>query len=292
MSDVHAQPFPGPGAGPGPQRSSSAPAANWNRSLLEPTAPHDDLSFAELSRVYNYQTVSDRAKLFTRLIIKECHARIHPANQVRVLDVGCGKGIELCVDYQWALREQAAELWGLEPDKNLSIRPGLFHRHQSALMEEADLPADSFDVAYSFMVMEHVLDPDAFLRAVHRCLKPGGVYLFATPNKRHYFTRIASALHALKLDEMVLRAINRQSVDEYHYPVQYRFNDEKRINAAARELGFLAPEFVYLEEEGPFGYFPRPLRFIYHALAAKRRIIRQPKSLLTMMCRLTKPNAS
>ena len=29
----------------------------------------------------------------------------------------------------------------------------------------------------------------------------------------------------VRLDELVLRLIHRQVVDEYHYPVQYRFNE-------------------------------------------------------------------
>ena len=59
-------------------------------------------------------------------------------------------------------------------------------------METADLPENYFDLAYSYMVMEHVADPVGFLKALVKCLQPGGVYVFLTPNKRHYFTITAS----------------------------------------------------------------------------------------------------
>jgi SAM-dependent methyltransferase len=166
----------------------------------------------------------------------------------------------------------------------------LFDQWRTALMEDADLPAAHFDIAYSFMVMEHVANPTGFMSAVMRCLRPGGVYVFATPNRRHYFTRLASALHAIGLDEVVLRAaVGKKRVDEYHYPVQYRFNDERQINRAAKTLECLAPEFIYLEESGPIGYFPKPARFIYHALRWKRRLIQRRSALITMLCRIRKP---
>lgn len=257
---------------------------------LGPQAAHDDLSFSELAKRYNFgQAVSERSRLFTRLVLKECQVRSEPGRPLRVLDIGCGKGIELCVDYQWAIRRLADEFWGLEPDRNLVPSTGLFDHYRTDLMEQADLPGDFFDVAYSFMVMEHVSDPEGFLRALRLCLKPGGVYLFATPNKRHYFTRIASTLHALKLDELVLRAVRPGAVDAYHYPVQYRFNDERRINQCAQRAGFEPPEFVYVEEEGPIGYFPRPLRFLYHATMLKRRLVRNPRALITMIGRVRTP---
>ena len=157
------------------------------------------------------------------------------------------------------------------------------------MMETADLPTNSFDLSYSFMVMEHVADPGQFMQAMMNCLKPGGVYLFITPNKRHYFTRIATALHALHLDEAVLRMIKRGAVEEYHYPVQYRFNDERCIDACARQIGFEKPEYAYVESDGPRGYFPGPLRLIYHVLSLKRKIIQHPGSLAGLICRMTKP---
>lgn len=256
---------------------------------MRPEAPHDEFTFEQLGQSYNFESISDRARVFTRLVIDECRNR--SGGPVRVLDIGCGKGIELCADFQWAIREHTADYWGLEPDRSIVTPAGLFDAVQQCVLEDADLPHSQFDVAYSFMVMEHVDDPARFMQTVHRSLRPGGVYLFATPNNRHYFTRIASALHALHVDELVLRAVRRESAPEYHYPVRYRFNSESAINACAQAVGFAPPEYVYLEELGPRSYFPRPLRFIFHALAAKRRLIHQRNALITMVCRMTKPLA-
>ncbi|MBT8487165.1 MAG: class I SAM-dependent methyltransferase [Phycisphaerae bacterium] len=265
-------------------RMGHAPPTNPQQTIT-PTAPHDDLSFEDLAARYNFERTSRDALVLTRLIIKECERRTPP---VRVLDIGCGSGIARSVEAQWCIRPHADAYWGVEPDPSKVATPGLFDEYRTAVLEDADLPPDTFDVAYSSMVMEHVEDPDGFMRAVHRCLRPGGVYLFMTPNRRHYFTRIAATLHRLKLDEMVLRGVKGASVEEYHYPVRYKFNDEPRIDACAERLGFHPPQYVYLEAQGPKGYFPRPLRFIFHALAAKRRMIKNPRQLLGLVARIEK----
>lgn len=255
-------------------------------AIIEPRRPHDDLRFEELARAYNYQLTSDNKRVFARLVIKECQGRPSP---VRVLDVGCGRGIGRRPEYQWAIRPHADEFSGLDPDSTRTPTDGLFDRHEHAMMETADLPTNYFDLSYSFMVMEHVADPGQFMQAMMNCLNPGGVYLFITPNKRHYFTRTAAALHALHLDEAVLRMIRRGNVEEYHYPIQYRFNDERCIDACARQIGFEKPEYAYVESEGPRGYFPGPLRLIYHVFSWKRKIIQHRGSLAGLICRMTKP---
>ena len=106
-------------------------------------------------------------------------------------------------------------MWGLEPDPEVHPDDNLFDRYECSTMEDAELPPNSVSVCYSAMVMEHVVDPDEFLAAVFRCLKPGGTYLFITPNGRHYFTRIASFLRRLRADEQVgairLRALHLRS---------------------------------------------------------------------------------
>jgi SAM-dependent methyltransferase len=263
------------------------PAVNRSREPLKPVLPHDGLPFEELRRSYNFENVSARGLVLTRLIIDALQdRRVEPP--VRAVDIGCGRGIELNPDYQWAIREHVDEYWGIEPDPAIASPQGMFDEYRNASLESADLPERHFDVAYSFMVMEHLADPEAFMRIVHRALKPGGVYLFATPNGRHYFTRIASALRRLRLDEPVLQlTVGRESA-EYHYPVQYRFNRTRRIRQAAAKLGFAPPEFAFIEVRGPVEYFPKPLRFVYHGLRAKRRLKRNPESLITMLCQMTK----
>jgi 2-polyprenyl-3-methyl-5-hydroxy-6-metoxy-1,4-benzoquinol methylase len=54
---------------------------------------------------------------------------------------------------------------------------------RQGLLEEVDqaFPAASFDLVYSFAVLEHVRDVEATLRAIFTVLRPGGRFCFAVP---------------------------------------------------------------------------------------------------------------
>jgi SAM-dependent methyltransferase len=104
----------------------------------------------------------------------------------RVLDFGCGigygthllapdtaaiVGVDISADaIDTAVQREAA---------NLTFR-------RIPRVEEAPLPFEdsSFDVVLSFQVIEHIVDPSVCLREVTRVLKPGGVFIAATPDRR------------------------------------------------------------------------------------------------------------
>jgi len=247
-------------------------------------APHDRLSFEELARRYNFRQTSDWQAMFVRLLLDECR-RVGPS--CRALDIGCGHGIGRKPAYTSAVRDAVGELWGIEPDTGEMPAAELFHNFQHALMETAKLPEAYFDIAYSFMVVEHVEHPEPYMRAVARCLKPGGIHFFITVNGAHYFALAASTLRKVKADEFVLRTIRgKQEVSEYHYPVQYRMNTPRAIDRVASATGFDRPEYVFIEEWGPEPYMKGPLRLAWHAMNAKRRMIRNSRSLLALYARM------
>ncbi|MFM9075061.1 MAG: class I SAM-dependent methyltransferase, partial [Bacteroidota bacterium] len=51
------------------------------------------------------------------------------------------------------------------------------------------LPDNAFDTVISFQVIEHIQDDTAFLREIHRVLKPGGKAWLTTPNRPMSLTR-------------------------------------------------------------------------------------------------------
>ena len=260
---------------------------NNSADILAPISAHDKLSFEALRSSYNFRNISERRRIYSNLIVDDLKSIDDPT----VLDIGCGSGMARDDSWQWAIKPHVGTYVGIEPDPGVVPADGLYDVVQNATMETATLEPNSIDLAYSWMVMEHVEHPVEFCKEVYRVLKPGGSYYFATPNKRHYFTIMARLFNLVRLDEVVLSMIHKkEKLDDYHYPVQYRFNSESDVTQAAESVGFQKPEFAYIEVEGPIKYFPGPTKVVFHALAWKRTIVKSPQSLLTMIGRITKPN--
>jgi SAM-dependent methyltransferase len=94
----------------------------------------------------------------------------------RVLDFGCGAG-----DFLADARERGWEGRGVEVSeraldaarlRGLDVRPSL-----------TDYPDAAFDYVRANHSLEHVLDPPAVLREMHRVLKPGGTLFIGVPTR-------------------------------------------------------------------------------------------------------------
>lgn len=253
----------------------------------EATFPHDDLTMEQLAGTFSYGKVSDRRHLFTRFVVAEvARVRGEGVERVRCLDVGCGSGMARDPAYTRRVRGAVEEMVGVEPDPAARATQDLFDRIHRTRLEEAPVEAGSVHLAYAFMVMEHVEDPEAFLASLRRMLHPRGAFLFLTPNGRHYFSRIAAMLQRVGLDEAVLRRVRGRKVEEYHYPVFYRFNRPDDVRRHAARAGFGEVSLAFFEGREAHHYFPGPLRPVYGALSSLQRMRREPEVLLNLVGRL------
>jgi SAM-dependent methyltransferase len=106
----------------------------------------------------------------------------------RLLDVGTGFGFFLA-----EMKKRGWDITGVEISKKamdyardvlgLKIHPGP--------LEKVSFPESHFDVVTGFYVIEHLLNPMAFLKECYRILKPGGVLLLRYPHT----TPIKNLLH-------------------------------------------------------------------------------------------------
>jgi SAM-dependent methyltransferase len=103
----------------------------------------------------------------------------------RVLDAGCGEGgVAMAV----AARHPTARIEGVEASAvNVRLARQL-NRYPNAgfrqgLAEEVHLafPPASFDLAYSFAVLEHVRDVDATIASIMSVIRRGGRFCFVVP---------------------------------------------------------------------------------------------------------------
>jgi ubiquinone/menaquinone biosynthesis C-methylase UbiE len=155
------------------------------------------------------------------------------------LDVGCGHGVlpPWRGAAERALVERAYRVVGID----LDWEGLLAHSHiNSKVYGDAaalPFPAESFDIVTANMVLEHLEHPAQQFREITRVLRPGGLFVFLTPNARGYLARIARLVPE-SFKPWLLRVLEgRRSEDVF--PTHYRANTTDRIAALCAETGLL-----------------------------------------------------
>lgn len=182
--------------------------------------------------------------------------RQEPALAGEVLDIGCGPDVPEPLAF---IPSVCTALDGVDPDPAVTSHPRL-RRRWNAPLESADVPANAYDLAYAYNVVEHVSDGRRFLSAVRRALKPGGVFWALTPHARHPFTWAVGTVQAAGLKRRAA-ALNNGIND---YPSYYRINSIKAVTRAAQGLGFASARFHFMPCTQWDTYFPNRLRFLPH----------------------------
>ena len=118
---------------------------------------------------------------------------------------------------------------------------------------------ETFDLAFSSFVWEHVEHPIQFLKEVSRVLKPGGLYLAQTPSSRHYVAA-AARLTSYGFHKKFNALRGRDVVDTF--PTFYRLNSRSQINREAARAGLEAQKIEFIEKRpeylriSPITYLP------------------------------------
>jgi SAM-dependent methyltransferase len=108
-----------------------------------------------------------------RAMLPELHNR-------SIVDLGCGFGW-FC---HWACVNGAARVLGLDVSENMLARARAIHAdpkitYAIADLEHLDLPAASFDLAYSSLALHYIENLDELLAGVRKALSPGGHLVFS-----------------------------------------------------------------------------------------------------------------
>lgn len=159
--------------------------------------------------------------------------RAHLRPESRLLDLGCGRG---------GLVEQLAhplsQMVGIDPDM-VSLRE---HRlplpRAQAFSHRLPFAAGCFDVVYASWLLEHLPQPDRDFRKIGRVLRPGGVFVFITPNRRHPLSLFNHLLGRVRRVQgwLVRGLYGRAAADAF--PTFYRVNSRRDLErlAAASNL--------------------------------------------------------
>lgn len=105
----------------------------------------------------------------------------------RLLDVGCATGVFL-----HEARRAGFEGTGLDllPPAVEYARDRLGIDAHLGLLQERAFPSGQFDAVTLFQIIEHVPAPRDLVKEVGRVLRPGGVLLLTTPDRRGFLGRV------------------------------------------------------------------------------------------------------
>ena len=122
----------------------------------------------------------------------------------RLLEPGCGRG-----DFLQAFRHNGLECYGVdlspEAGKLLDSIEVLKCDFEKQLMPYED---NFFDVVYNKSLLEHLRNPDYFLKDVYRVLKPGGLLLCLVPDwESNYKTYFDDFTHRTPFTSVALNDI-------------------------------------------------------------------------------------
>ncbi|MCS6973482.1 MAG: class I SAM-dependent methyltransferase [Cyclobacteriaceae bacterium] len=145
-----------------------------------------------LRKIYTTEVTSDTLPsdnpLHQRLFKAYVLALSYLNKEDNVLEVGCGegRGIDLLLP---------AVSHFMAVDKLKPAIDRLSDKYPQARFLAMNFPPftgiedNLFDVVLSFQVIEHIRDDRFFLQEIHRVLKPGGVALLTTPNRKKSLSR-------------------------------------------------------------------------------------------------------
>jgi len=176
-----------------------------------------------------------------------------------VLDMGCGRtgGIERF----W---REARVAVGIDPDHGSLVARGQGMPVLQGGGEHLPFADASFDMVVSVWVLEHLETPENVFAEIARVLKPGGHFVFLTPNLRNpllAFNRLGRALPQLQR-RLVPRLYGRVEADTF--PVQYRANTARAIRSLAGRAGLEVSELRVI---------PDPTYLAFNALMFRASVL-------------------
>jgi ubiquinone/menaquinone biosynthesis C-methylase UbiE len=154
------------------------------------------------------------------------------------LDLGCGRQLfaEWMAAEQQEMIRRSKQLVGIDLNRASLLRhEGLRDRVEGSL-EGLPFRDGAFDLVTANMVVEHLRDVHGVLQEIRRVLKPGGLFIFHTPNYLNFAIFGASLVPQALKNRLIWFFEKRKEEDVF--PTFYRMNTRKAIRRAGAAVGF------------------------------------------------------
>lgn len=171
-----------------------------------------------------------------------------------VLDLGAGAGVVAQMNF----RNECRRICGVDPDPRVVDNPYL-HEGKVSFGENLPYPDSTFDVVFCDNVMEHLDNPVAVLTEVARVLKPGGHFLWKTPNKLHYVPLLAS-LTPTRFHQFINKKRGRDESDTF--PTRYKANRPAAVSRICKASGLEMTDYRLVESRPEYTRISAPIYLV------------------------------
>lgn len=199
----------------------------------------------EVLRKVNHRNSIIFSKRYHRGLISTVLKSIPPQSK-RILDIGCGYG-----NMTKLLEKRGETIVGLDLG-GLFYRPYVSEKLSFLKSDALHIPFcdDTFDCVISLDVIEHIDDDMSFVCDINRVLKPGGLAIIETPNRRRLSVRILSLLKnssqtfpkSYGHDELLGDIIHIREYTKLELEKLINLANFKEINVSGHWFGFTTPE--------------------------------------------------
>ncbi|MCP5101121.1 MAG: class I SAM-dependent methyltransferase [Chloroflexi bacterium] len=164
----------------------------------------------------------------TELFAKLIKDHIQPTS--RILDIGCGRGglVE-------QLNHPTSQMVGIDPDWMSLAEHRLGIPRVVGISDFLPFAPRSFDIVFASWVLEHLERPLLTFQSIARILKPGGIFVFITPNGRHPLSQINNMLGRFSRLQGTLVERFYGRPDDDTFPTFYRANTNKQLHRLTME---------------------------------------------------------
>jgi SAM-dependent methyltransferase len=188
-----------------------------------------------------YREMNPSWRPATELYAALVKATIRPSD--RLLDLGCGRGglVE-------QLGHPLAQVVGVDPDWRSLVEHRLPLPRLTAVSDHLPLAHGRFDLVFASWLLEHLEHPSLTFNQIARVLRPGGCFIFITPNAAHPLSHLNRALgrFARLQGALVGRFYGRADGDTF--PTFYRANTAEALNRLGAAAGLRLVSLVAISD--------------------------------------------
>jgi SAM-dependent methyltransferase len=211
--------------------------------------------------------------------------REHVGAGVEWLDVGCGHQIlpPWRAEAERRLVAACGRVAGVDYDQPSLEKHATIAFRVRGSISRLPFADESFDMVTANMVVEHLDDPATQFREVARVLRPGGVFIFHTPNAAGYFTALTRRVPE-SWKGLLIRALDGRAPGDV-FKTHYKANTEEDVRRVAASSGLGVEEVRLIVTDALFAVVP-PLALVelaYIRLLMSERMRRYRTNLIAVL---------